>query len=897
MVYDFKSIENKWQSYWSKNKTFKTEIDPSKPKYYVLDMFPYPSGSGLHVGHPLGYIASDIISRFKRNKGFNVLHPMGFDSFGLPAEQYAIKTGKHPKLTTDNNIERFKKQLNKLGLSYDWDREIKTSDSTYYKWTQWIFLKLYNSFFDVNENKAKDISQLEIPNGLNENEKMQFIDSKRLAYLDNIQVNWCEELGTVLSNEEVIGGLSERGGHPVIRKPMRQWVMRITAYAERLLDDLKTLDWPESIKLSQKNWIGKSEGAKIRFVIDKNTFVDVFTTRPDTIFGATYLVLAPENELSIKLTTRENKSLVNDYITKSSQKSDLERQENVKDKTGVFTGSYAVNPISKEKIPIWIADYVLSGYGTGAVMAVPGHDERDYEFAKKFNLKILSVIHHKDEGECYTGNGKIINSGKFNGIDNQKFKKVVCDILGELKLGEKTINYKLRDWIFTRQRYWGEPIPIMFDGKIKTPVNESDLPLELPEVESFKPASDGSSPLARNESWKNVLLNGKKYERETNTMPQWAGSCWYFLRFLDPDNSKSFAEKNKIDYWMPVDVYIGGAEHAVLHLLYARFWHKVLYDLGYVSVPEPFKKLVNQGMILGNSAFIHRIKNTNTYISYDLIQKYDVQKINVDIDLLTNNNELNIEKLKNSDIKFKNAEYMFNEKFIVSREVEKMSKSKFNVVSPDKICDKYGADTLRMYEMFLGPLEQFKPWDTKGINGVHNFLRKFWRLTHDSDNNFSVSKQKPTSENLKTLHKTIKKIQEDIERYSFNTVVSTLMICINELTEQKCHNQQIISDFTILLSPYAPHIAEEIWEKMGNKDSITKASFPKYNDSYLVEDKIKYPISFNGKTRFTISLPADMTKEQVENAVMNYEKTNQYLSEKSPKKIIVVPKRIVNIVV
>jgi len=507
--YNPAQIEPKWQQYWDEQKTFQTPEMPEGEKLYVLDMFPYPSGSGLHVGHPLGYIASDIISRFKRNKGFNVLHPMGFDSFGLPAEQYAIKTGKHPKLTTDINIERFKKQLNKLGLSYDWDREIKTSDSTYYKWTQWIFLKLYNSFFDINENKAKDISQLEIPNGLNENEKMQFIDSKRLAYLDNIQVNWCEELGTVLSNEEVIGGLSERGGHPVIRKPMQQWVMRITAYAERLLDDLVTLDWPESIKLSQKNWIGKSEGAKIRFVIDKNTFVDVFTTRPDTIFGATYLVLAPENELSIKLTTKENKSLVNDYITKSSQKSDLERQENVKDKTGVFTGSYAVNPISKEKIPIWIADYVLSGYGTGAVMAVPGHDERDYEFAKKFNLKILSVIHHKDEGECYTGNGKIINSGKFNGIDNQKFKKIVCDILGELKLGEKTINYKLRDWIFTRQRYWGEPIPIMFDGKIKTPVSESDLPLELPDVESFKPASDGSSPLARNKSWKNVLLNGK----------------------------------------------------------------------------------------------------------------------------------------------------------------------------------------------------------------------------------------------------------------------------------------------------------------------------------------------------------------------------------------------------
>ena len=896
MLYDFKSIENKWQSYWSKNKTFKTEIDPSKPKYYVLDMFPYPSGSGLHVGHPLGYIASDIISRFKRNKGFNVLHPMGFDSFGLPAEQYAIKTGKHPKLTTDNNIERFKKQLNKLGLSYDWDREIKTSDSTYYKWTQWIFLKLYNSFFDINENKAKDISQLEIPNGLNENEKMQFIDSKRLAYLDNIQVNWCEELGTVLSNEEVIGGLSERGGHPVIRKPMRQWVMRITAYAERLLDDLKTLDWPESIKLSQKNWIGKSEGAKIRFVIDKNTFVDVFTTRPDTIFGATYLVLAPENELSIKLTTRENKSLVNDYITKSSQKSDLERQENVKDKTGVFTGSYAVNPISKEKIPIWIADYVLSGYGTGAVMAVPGHDERDYEFAKKFNLKILSVIHHKDEGECYTGNGKIINSGKFNGIDNQKFKKVVCDILGELKLGEKTINYKLRDWIFTRQRYWGEPIPIMFDGKIKTPVSESDLPLELPEVESFKPASDGSSPLARNKSWKNVLLNGKKYERETNTMPQWAGSCWYFLRFLDPDNSKSFAEKNKIEYWMPVDVYIGGAEHAVLHLLYARFWHKVLYDLGYVSVPEPFKKLVNQGMILGNSAFIHRIKNTNTYISYDLIQKYDVQKINVDIDLLTNNNELNIEKLKNSDIKFKNAEYMFNEKFIVSREVEKMSKSKFNVVSPDKICDKYGADTLRMYEMFLGPLEQSKPWNMDGITGVHNFLKKFWNLFHD-ESGFNVLDTKPNEKSLKILHKTIKKVNSDIESFSFNTCVSAFMICVNELSSLNEKSSKVLRNLCLLMSPFAPHICEEIWQQIGNTESITFSSFPQHIDSYLQDNTKIYPVSINGKLKYKIELSTDLSKEEIEKAILSDENFIKKLDGNKPKRVIIVPGKIINFVV
>jgi len=895
MIYDFKSIERKWQNYWSKNKTFKTVVDENMPKYYVLDMFPYPSGSGLHVGHPLGYIASDIISRFKRKKGFNVLHPMGFDSFGLPAEQYAIKTGKHPKLTTDKNIERFKNQLNRLGLSYDWDREIKTSDSNYYRWTQWIFLKLYNSFFDESINKAKNISELEIPDKLNDHEKIQYIDSKRLAYLDNVDVNWCEELGTVLSNEEVIGGLSERGGYPVTRKPMRQWVMRITAYATRLLDDLELLDWPESIKLSQKNWIGKSVGAQIRFITEKKSYVDVFTTRPDTIYGATYLVLAPENELSIKLTTTENKNIVEDYIVKSSQKSDLERQENIKDKTGVFTGSYAINPISKEKIPIWIADYVLSGYGTGAVMAVPGHDERDFEFAEKFNLKIIFVVNGGNKGECYTGDGKIINSEKYNGLDNKKFKKVVCELLEDLELGKKTINYKLRDWIFTRQRYWGEPIPIMFDGKTKVPLSDTDLPLILPEVESFKPTGDGSSPLARNKSWKNILLNGKKYERETNTMPQWAGSCWYFLRFLDPTNSNSFADKNKIDYWMPVDVYIGGAEHAVLHLLYSRFWHKVLYDLGFVSGPEPFKKLVNQGMILGNSAFIHRIKNTNIYISYDLIKKYDVQKINVDIDLLINNNELNLEKLKNSDIKFKNAEYKFNEKFIVSREIEKMSKSKFNVVSPDQICEKYGADTLRMYEMFLGPIEQSKPWNTAGITGVHNFLKKFWSLYHD-ESGFSISHLKPNQKSLKILHKTIKKVNSDIEKFSFNTCVSAFMICVNELSSINEKSSEVLRDLCLLMSPFAPHICEEIWSKFGDSDTISNQDFPTHNEQILVEDEFEYPISFNGKLRLKMIFNLDCEYHDIEKKLSQNEKVNSYLNGKKIKKIIFVKNKIINIV-
>ena len=895
MKYDFKSIESKWQNYWSKNKTFKTVIDKNMPKYYVLDMFPYPSGSGLHVGHPLGYIASDIISRFKRKKGFNVLHPMGFDSFGLPAEQYAIKTGKHPKLTTEKNIKRFKNQLNKLGLSYDWDREIKTSDSNYYKWTQWIFLKLYNSYFDEAAKKAKNISELEIPEELNDHEKIQYIDSKRLAYLDNVDVNWCEELGTVLSNEEVIGGLSERGGHTVIRKPMRQWVMRITAYANRLLDDLELLDWPESIKLSQKNWIGKSEGAKIRFTINKNSYVDVFTTRPDTIYGATYLVLAPENELSIKLATTENRNIVENYILKSSQKSDLERQENIKDKTGVFTGSYAINPISKEKIPIWIADYVLSGYGTGAVMAVPGHDERDFQFAEKFNLKILSVVSGGKEGECYTGNGKIINSEKYNGLDNHKFKKVVCELLEDLELGKKSINYKLRDWIFTRQRYWGEPIPIMYDGNIKVPLSDTELPLILPDVESFKPTGDGSSPLARNKSWKNIRLNGKKFQRETNTMPQWAGSCWYFLRFLDPTNGNSFADKNKIDYWMPVDVYIGGAEHAVLHLLYSRFWHKVLYDLGFVSGPEPFKKLVNQGMILGNSAFIYRIKNTNTYISYDLIKKYDVQKINVDIDLLINNNELNLEKLKNSDIKFKNAEYKFNEKFTVSREIEKMSKSKFNVVSPDQICEKYGADTLRMYEMFLGPIEQSKPWNTAGISGVHNFLKKFWSLYHDQSG-FCISYSKPNQNSLKILHKTIKKVNLDIEKFSFNTCVSAFMICVNELSSINEKSFEVLRDLCILMSPFAPHVCEEIWSKFGESNSISNQNFPTHNELILVEDEFEYPISFNGKLRLKMIFKLDCEYQDIEKELSQNEKVNSCLNGKKIKKIIFVKNKIINIV-
>ena len=895
MSYNFTEIEEKWQKYWVENKTFKAENNSQKPKYYVLDMFPYPSGSGLHVGHPLGYIASDIISRYKRSNGFNVLHPMGFDSFGLPAEQYAIKTGQHPKETTDKNIIRFKDQLDKLGLSFDWDREIKTSDSTYYKWTQWIFLKLFNSYYDNEHDKAQPIEKLKIPKNMNDEEKESYVDSKRLAYVDTVDVNWCEELGTVLANEEVIGGLSERGGFPVVKRPMKQWVMRITDYADRLLNDLTELDWPESIKLSQKNWIGKSEGAQIKFPIDKNDYIEVFTTRPDTIFGATYLVLAPEHPLINKITTDEFSKEISHYIEATSKKSDLERQENEKNKTGVFTGAYAQNPISKKNVPIWISDYVLSSYGTGAIMAVPAHDERDNEFAKKFNLEINRVIDGGNDDECYTGNGEMINSGSYNNIDNIKFKSIVIELLENENNGKKTTNYKLRDWIFTRQRYWGEPIPIIYDGNKKKSLDLEDLPLELPEVESYLPTNDGLSPLARNNDWVNISKDGKDYMRETNTMPQWAGSCWYFLRFLDPNNNNEFANKDFIKYWMPVDLYIGGAEHAVLHLLYARFWHKVLYDLDYVNTSEPFKKLVNQGMILGKSAFIHRIINTNDFISLDLKKNEVTQKIHVDIAFVDEKNRLDIDKLKNNNPEFKDVNFIKNETFYVSREIEKMSKSRYNVVSPDDICKKYGADTLRMYEMFLGPIDQSKPWNTAGITGVFSFLNKFWNLFFEDDK-FYVSDDPPSMEVLKIYHQTVKKVIHDIDKFSFNTSVSAFMICINELTSKGCNSRDILSNLCVLLSPFAPHICEEIWSLLGNKSSISIETYPEFDEKFLEESVIEYPVSFNGKLRFKISLPSNVQKNEVEVLISEHELTNKYLAGTSIKKIIFVPKKIINIV-
>jgi len=895
MEYNFLEIEKKWQEHWLNNKTYKSEIKNDKEKYYVMDMFPYPSGSGLHVGHPLGYIASDIISRYKKLKGFNVLHPMGFDSFGLPAEQYAIKTGQHPKITTESNILKFKEQLNKLGLSFDWDREVRTSDSEYYKWTQWIFLKLYNSYFDKSKNKAEPIENLRIPKNLKNEEKIDFIDSKRLAYIDKIDVNWCEELGTVLSNEEVIGGLSERGGFPVIRKPMRQWVMRITKFSERLLEDLDKLDWPDSIKTSQKNWIGKSEGAEISFDVNKKDQIKVFTTRPDTIFGATYLVLAPEHKLLKKITAEDQKKIVGNYIYQASTKSDLERQENEKNKTGVFTGAYAINPISKDKIPIWISDYVLVSYGTGAIMAVPAHDERDYDFAKKFDLKITEVIKNPSKEKCYTGDGKMINSGKYDGIDNIDFKKIVTDELEKKGSGSKTINYKLRDWIFTRQRYWGEPIPILHSDNNSIALNERDLPVELPEVKSYLPTDDGLSPLARNKDWVNVEIDGKIYKRETNTMPQWAGSCWYYLRYLDPLNKNKFAEDDKIKYWMPVDLYIGGAEHAVLHLLYSRFWHKVLYDLGYVNTSEPFKKLVNQGMILGRSNFVYRIKDSNKYVSYNLRKKYDYTKLHVDVNLVEND-RLDINKFINSSKEYKNAEFVLEDRdYICGFETEKMSKSKINVVNPDSIINKYGADTLRMYEMFLGPIEQSKPWNTNGIEGVFKFLNKFWSLFHNKEK-FYLSDDEPNKNEYKVLHSSIKKIQDDIERLSINTCISQLMITSNKLSKLNCNKRKILEPLLIITSPFAPHICEELWNKLGNTNSISEANYPNIIDEYLKEEEYEYPIMINGKLRTKQKFGLNISNSEIEKSVMENKIVDRWVEGKTIKKIIIVPKKIINIV-
>ena len=922
MVYQFKNIESKWRDYWKSHSTYKVSEDSTKEKFYVLDMFPYPSGAGLHVGHPLGYIASDIFARYKKLNGFNVLHPMGYDSFGLPAEQYAIQTGQHPAVTTKINVERYRTQLDKLGFSFDWDREVRTSDSSYYKWTQWIFKKLYQSYYCLDKNKARPINDLisifekqgnELVNAccdddvfifsalqwkaFSESEKQKMLLKYRLAFLSQTWVNWCPELGTVLANDEVKDGRSERGNYPVEQKRMRQWSLRITAYADRLLHDLDNLEWTDSIKEIQKNWIGKSVGASLHFSLEKNQeTIEVFTTRPDTIFGVSFMVIAPEHSLVTKLTTQENQQLVSQYCKQASLKSERDRQSDVKNVSGVFTGSYAIHPFTNKKIPVWIADYVLASYGTGAVMAVPCGDQRDWDFANKFGLEIVNIFKDVDISEkANDDKSSIINNSDF--LDDLSVKDALKRAIEEIEtrgIGKKKINYRLRDAIFSRQRYWGEPFPIYYKDDIPYLLEEGKY-VDLPPVDKYLPTEQGEPPLARakKEDW-NVFEGDRM---EYNTMPGWAGSSWYFLRYMDANNPNELVSKEKSDYWGQVDLYIGGAEHAVGHLLYSRFWTKFLYDIDCISFQEPFKKMINQGMILGRSSFVYRINDTNTFVSFEKRKEHKTSRIHVDISLV-DNDILDIEGFKNWRSDFKDADFILNDnnQYCCGFEVEKMSKSKYNVQTPDDLVETFGADTLRMYEMFLGPLEQFKPWDTKGINGVHNFLRKFWRLVHDEQNNFCVSEQEPDKKEWKVMHQTIKKITDDIDRYSFNTVVSALMICVNELAELKCNKSAIISDFAILLSPYAPHLSEEIWQLLGNKESITQAQWPVFNEQYLVEDNFTYPVSFNGKMRFTLDLPTNLDKAQIEKTVLELDQTIKYLDGKEPKRIIVVPKKIVNIV-
>jgi leucyl-tRNA synthetase len=899
MEYNFREVEKNWQDFWAKNKTFKTENNSPKPKFYVLDMFPYPSGAGLHVGHPLGYIASDIFARFKRLKGFNVLHPMGYDSFGLPAEQYAIQTGQHPEITTKTNIARYREQLDKIGFSFDWDREVRTSDPSYYKWTQWIFIQLFNSWYNPETNKAENISTL-IPKlknfaSLSEKEQSDLLLEYRLAYLSDTMVNWCPQLGTVLANEEVKDGVSERGGFPVERKLMKQWSLRITAYADRLINDLEGIDWTESIKEAQRNWIGKSEGTSLKFSItDSNEVIEVFTTRPDTIFGVSFVTLAPEHELVEKITTPQQKKAVEEYITFAKNRSERERMADVKKISGVFTGGYVDHPFTGKKIPIWVGDYVLAGYGTGAVMAVPGHDSRDYAFAKHFDLPIIEVVKGGDlSKESYDAKeGKLVNSDFLNGLEVKDAVKKAIAAIEEKGLGKGKTNFRLRDAIFGRQRYWGEPIPVYYENGIPKVLEENELPLVLPEVDKYLPTETGEPPLARAKDWK---YKGK-FEYEYSTMPGWAGSSWYFLRYMDAHNDQRFASKEAVNYWQNIDLYIGGAEHSTGHLLYVRFWTKFLYDLGLIPVIEPAKKLINQGMIQGVSSFVYRVGQSNKFVSHGLKSNYETTALHIDVNIV-NNNVLDIEKFREWREEYKDAEFILEDgKYICGSEVEKMSKSKWNVVSPDLMVEQYGADALRLYEMFLGPLELSKPWNTNGISGVSNFMRKLWRLYHNGEQ-FSVSDEKASKQELKALHKTIKKITYDIENFSFNTSVSNFMICVNELTELKSNKREILEPLAIVIAPYAPHIAEELWSKLGHKESITYAEFPKVNEEYLVESAFNYPVSFNGKTRFYQEYDLSLSKEDVEKEILNNEQTQKYLEGKSPKKIIVVHNRIVNIVI
>ena len=918
--YNFREIETRWQAYWAENHTFKAQTDPTKPKYYVLDMFPYPSGAGLHVGHPLGYIASDIYSRYKRLRGFNVLHPMGYDAFGLPAEQYAIQTGKHPEETTEKNIARYREQLDRIGFSYDWSREIRTCDPAYYKWTQWAFLKMFGSWYDNDLQKARPIEELEAAfaaggsesvnaacsehepftaeqwNAFDEKQKAAALMNWRIAYQGETSVNWCPKLGTVLANDEVKEGYSVRGGHPVEQKKMTQWQLRVSAYAGRLLDDLESLDWTDSLKDMQRNWIGRSQGCEMVFKTyngEKEYDVTIFTTRADTVFGVTFLVLAPESDWVEKLTATDRKAEVEAYLAQARKKTERERISQTKTVAGVFSGSYAVNPLTEEKVPVWISEYVLSGYGTGAIMAVPAHDSRDYAFAKAFNLPIIPLIEGCDVSQSSfdAKEGIMCNSGFLNGMTVKEAIPAAIDYVESHGLGHRKINYRLRDAIFSRQRYWGEPFPICYKDGIATPLPEDKLPLRLPEIDKYLPTETGEPPLARAKDW-----NFEGNPLETSTMPGFAGSSAYYLRYMDPHNPDALVSREADEYWRNVDLYIGGTEHATGHLIYSRFWNKFLYDLGYVCEKEPFRRLINQGMIQGRSNFVYRIIGTNTFVSYGLKDKYETTEIHVDVNIV-NNDRLDTEAFRRWMPDFANAEFILeNGEYICGWAIEKMSKSMFNVVNPDMVCDSYGADTLRLYEMFLGPLEQSKPWDTKGIDGVHRFLKKVWRLFYDRDG-LILTDKKATPAELKSLHKLIGKITADIEAFSYNTAISAFMIAVNELTELGCNTREVLEPLVVLLSPFAPHIAEELWRASGHIDTITWAKWPEYDESLTVEQNCTYAVSFNGKTRFTLDLPKAMPKEEVEATVRANAQTAKYVAGGNILKMIVVPGKIVNVVV
>lgn len=928
MEYNFREIEQKWQKEWVKNKTYKVVEDPSKKKYYVLNMFPYPSGAGLHVGHPLGYIASDIYARYKRLNGYNVLNPMGYDAYGLPAEQYAIQTGQHPAITTVNNINRYREQLDKIGFSFDWDREIRTCEPNYYKWTQWAFVRMFESYYDLDLKKAQPIAalvqklesngtkgilaacseELEFTaaewKAMTENQKLDTLMNYRIAYLGNTMVNWCPKLGTVLANDEVVEGLSLRGGYPVEQKMMRQWCLRVSAYAQRLLDGLDTIDWTDSLKETQKNWIGRSEGAEMQFKVkDSDLSFTIFTTRADTIFGVTFMVLAPESELTAQLTTKEQAKEVKAYLERTKKRTERDRIAD-RSVSGVFSGSYAINPLTNEAIPVWISDYVLAGYGTGAIMAVPAHDSRDYAFAKHFNLEIRPLIVGCDVSEesFDAKEGVMMNSpmaGKeiegnlvLNGLSIKEAIAKTKIYIKEKGLGKVKTNFRLRDATFSRQRYWGEPFPVYYKDGQPTMMDVKDLPLELPEIDKYLPTETGEPPLGRAKNW----ITKEGYPLELNTMPGFAGSSAYYLRYMDPCNNEALVSENAVNYWQNVDLYVGGTEHATGHLIYSRFWNKFLFDIGASVKEEPFQRLINQGMIQGRSNFVYRVKDSNTFVSLRLKDEYEVTPIHVDVNIVSND-ILDLEAFKQWRPEYSNAEFILDEgKYVCGWAVEKMSKSMFNVVNPDMIVEKYGADTLRIYEMFLGPVEQSKPWDTNGIDGASRFLRKLWNLFTNKGDEFAVSEETPGKEELKSIHKLIKKITGDIEGFSYNTAISAFMICVNELSSLKCNKRLILEDLTVLLSPFAPHLSEELWEALGHEGSVCDAQWPSFNEDYLKEEVVTYAISFNGKTRFTIDFPADTDKAEIEKIALAAEGSAKYMEGKSPKKVIVVPNKVVNIV-